>query len=56
MIKGDKNLLFSAYKDPNVWPKAGVEDSALGQMSIFFFWALFICKNINTNLNKNFHT
>ena len=32
MIEGEKNLLFSVYRDANVWPKAGVEDPALGQM------------------------
>ena len=37
------------------WPKAGAEDPALGQMSNFLE-ALFIGNNINTNLNKNFHT
>ena len=36
LIKGEKNLLFSVNRDANVWPKAGVEDPALGQMSIFF--------------------
>ena len=29
MIKGKKNLLFSVYRDANVWSKAGVEDPAL---------------------------
>ena len=32
MTKGEKNLLFSIYRDANVWRKAGVEDPALGQM------------------------
>ena len=36
MIKGEKNLLFSLYRDANVWPKAAVEDRALGQMSFLF--------------------
>ena len=43
------------YKDANVWPKAEVEEPALGQISNFLE-ALFTCNNINTNLNKNFHT
>ena len=30
MIKGEKNLLFSVYRDANVWPKAEVEEPALG--------------------------
>ena len=40
-MKEEKNLLFSVYRDANVWPKAGVEDPALGQMSNFFGSALF---------------
>ena len=55
LIKGEKNRLFSVYRDANVWPKAGVEDPALGQMSNFFGSAFYI-DTINTNLNKNFHT
>ena len=31
MIKEEKNLLFSVYRDANVWSKAGVEGPALGQ-------------------------
>ena len=49
MIEGENNLLFSVYGDANV------EDPALGQMSNILE-ALFICNNINTNLNKNFRT
>ena len=32
LIKGEKNLSFSVYRDANVGPKAGVEDPALVQM------------------------
>ena len=53
MIKQEKNLLFSVYRNANVWPKAGVEVWAKRQI---FLEALFVCNNINTNLNKNFHT
>ena len=31
-----RNLLFSVYKDANVWPKPQVQDPALGQMSNVF--------------------
>ena len=27
-LKGEKNLLFSVYRDANVWTKAEVEDPA----------------------------
>ena len=37
-----KNLLFSAYSDANVWPKARVEDPTLGQMSNFFNSAIYM--------------
>ena len=37
----------------NLWPKAVVEDPAECQI---FLEAFFICNNINTNLNENFHT
>ena len=40
--KGVKNLLFSVYRNANVWPKAGVEDPALGQMSNFFGSAFYM--------------
>ena len=30
LIKRQKNLLFSIYRDANVWPKVGFEDPALG--------------------------
>ena len=56
-VKGGENLLFSVYRDANVWPKAEVEDPALGQMSNFIWKRfLFICNNIDTNLNENFYT
>ena len=42
MIKESKNLLFSVYRDANVWPKAGVEDPALGQMSNFLGSAFYM--------------
>ena len=42
MIEGEKNLLFSVYRDANVWPKAGVEDPALGQMWNFFGSAFYM--------------
>ena len=32
----EKKILFSVYRDANVWPKARVEEPALGQMSNFF--------------------
>ena len=37
-----KNLLLSVYKDANVWPKARVDDPALGQMSNFFKNAFYM--------------
>ena len=42
LIKEEKNLLFSVYRDAIVWLKAGVEDPALGQLSNFFESAFYM--------------
>ena len=42
MIKGEKDLSFSVYRDANIWPKGGVENPALGQMSNFFGKAFYM--------------
>ena len=34
-VQDFRNILFSVYRDANLWSKAGVEDPALGQMSNF---------------------
>ena len=47
LIKGEY-LLFSVYRDANVWLKAGVEDPALGQMSNFVGRAFYTQTNPNT--------
>ena len=35
-------MLFSIYRDANVWSKTGVEDPALGQMSNLFGNAFYM--------------
>ena len=42
MIKGEKNLLFSVYRDANVWPKAESSTPAFGEMSNFFGNAFYM--------------
>ena len=50
-----KNLLFSVYRDANVWPREGSRTLPWAKCQIFLE-VLFICNNIHTNLNKKFHT